>query len=94
VLRDDGTVVLLEIGKPTRAWSHALVSAYLGRVVPLVCRLTTGGRTKTLMEYYWETIDNCVPPKTILEAMAQAGFADPRCDVELDLFRSYVGRKR
>jgi demethylmenaquinone methyltransferase/2-methoxy-6-polyprenyl-1,4-benzoquinol methylase len=94
VLRDGGTVVLLEIGKPTRALSHALVSAYLGRVVPLICRFTTGRRTKTLMEYYWETIENCVPPKTILEAMAQAGFADPRCDVELDLFRSYIGRRR
>jgi demethylmenaquinone methyltransferase/2-methoxy-6-polyprenyl-1,4-benzoquinol methylase len=94
VLRHGGTAVILEISKPTRMLSHALVSGYLGHVAPLVCRLTTGGRTKALMEYYWETIENCVPPQTILAAMAQAGFADLRCDVDLDMFRSYVGRKR
>ncbi len=92
VLRHGGTVVLLEISKPTRAVSHALVSAYLGRVIPFICRFTGGG-TETLMEYYWETIENCVPPEIILEAMAQGGFGDLRCNVDLDIFRSYVGRK-
>jgi demethylmenaquinone methyltransferase / 2-methoxy-6-polyprenyl-1,4-benzoquinol methylase len=94
VLRHGGVAVLLEISRPTGALSHALVSGYLGRVVPLICRFTAGGRTKTLMEYYWETIENCVPPETILEAMAQAGFADLRCDIDLHMFRSYIGRKR
>ena len=93
VLRRGGTLVLLEIGKPTRALSHALVSGYLGHVVPLLCRLTTGGRTKTLMDYYWETIESCVPPEIILEAMTRAGFVEPRCDVDFDIFRTYVGRK-
>jgi demethylmenaquinone methyltransferase / 2-methoxy-6-polyprenyl-1,4-benzoquinol methylase len=94
VLRHGGTIVLLEISKPTRAVSHALVSGYLGGVVPLVCRFTAGRRTRTLVEYYWETIENCVPPNTILAAMAKAGFAELRCDVDFDLFRSYIGRKR
>jgi demethylmenaquinone methyltransferase/2-methoxy-6-polyprenyl-1,4-benzoquinol methylase len=94
VLRRGGTLVLLEISKPTRALSHALVSGYLGRVVPLLCRLTAGERTRTLMEYYWETIESCVPPETILAAMARAGFVAPRCDVDFDIFRTYVGRKR
>ena len=93
VLRHGGTVVVLEISKPTRAVSHALVSAYLGRVVPFICRFTGGGGTETLMEYYWQTIENCVPPKIILEAMAQGGFGDLRCTVDLDIFRSYVGHK-
>ena len=94
VLRRGGTLVLLEIGKPTRALSQALVSGYLGHVVPLICRLTAGERTKTLMDYYWETIESCVPPDTILAAMARTGFAETRCDVDVDIFRTYVGRKR
>jgi demethylmenaquinone methyltransferase / 2-methoxy-6-polyprenyl-1,4-benzoquinol methylase len=94
VLRRGGTLVLLEISKPTRALSHALVSGYLGHVVPLICRLTAGGRTKTLMDYYWETIESCVPPDTIMDAMGRAGFSETRCDVEVDIFRTYVGRKR
>jgi len=93
VLRPGGTVVLLEISKPTRALSHALLSAYLGRMIPFICRFTSGGGTETLMEYYWETIENCVPPEIILEAMAQGGFDDLRCNADVSIFRSYVGRK-
>jgi demethylmenaquinone methyltransferase/2-methoxy-6-polyprenyl-1,4-benzoquinol methylase len=28
------------------------------------------------MKYYWDTIDRCVPPETILEVLRRAGFVD------------------
>lgn len=94
VLRRDGTVLLLEIGQPTRAVNRALASAYLGRVVPFLCRWTSGrSRTRILMQYYWHTIEHCVPPEIILQAMRDGGFRDLRCEADFDLFRSYVGRK-
>lgn len=94
VLRPGGTVLLLEIGRPRTRLGCALASAYLGRVVPFLCGLAHGRhRARALMRYYWETIENCVPPEVILEAMQAGGFEAPCCDAELDLFRSYIGRK-
>ena len=45
------------------------------------------------MRYYWDTIENCVPPDTIVQAIRDAGFDEAGCDVEFDLFRAYFGRK-
>ena len=28
------------------------------------------------MKYYWDTIDQCVPPETILEVLRRGGFVD------------------
>jgi len=30
------------------------------------------------MKYYWDTIDWCVPSKTILDVLRRNGFADAR----------------
>src|SRR4051794_18369115 len=43
VLRPGGTVLLLEISRPTRPAIWRLMNLYLGRVVPLVSRITGGG---------------------------------------------------
>jgi demethylmenaquinone methyltransferase / 2-methoxy-6-polyprenyl-1,4-benzoquinol methylase len=94
VLRPGGTVLLLEIAKPTKVLTRAVVAGYLGGVVPLLSRWITGeANTRTLMQYYWDTIEQCVAPEVILEAMSAAGLADVRCATEFDLFRSYSGRK-
>ena len=94
VLRPSGIVLVLEIGRPTKRLSRVMTSAYLGKVVPFLCGMANGrARTSALMRYYWETIENCVPPDVILEAMRVGGFTEPRCQTELDIFRSYVARK-
>lgn len=94
VLRPEGTLVLLEIGQPRTAFSRALLRLYLGRVLPLLSRWTTGkSEAQTLMSYYWDTIESCVDADTITEAMKGAGFASVRCDVEFGLFRAYLGRR-
>jgi demethylmenaquinone methyltransferase/2-methoxy-6-polyprenyl-1,4-benzoquinol methylase len=94
VLRRGGTLLLLEIGKPSSRLKRVLVSTYLGRIVPLLCRWTTGEvQAKALMQYYWATIENCVPAEIVLQAMRDSGFKDAQCKVDFDLFRSYVGRK-
>ncbi|HEX9219663.1 MAG TPA: hypothetical protein VF858_04215, partial [Gemmatimonadaceae bacterium] len=59
--------------------------------VPIVARVTTRRRdTAMLMRYYWDTIDACVPPNEILEALHDAGFAAKR-NVQLGIFSEYVG---
>jgi demethylmenaquinone methyltransferase/2-methoxy-6-polyprenyl-1,4-benzoquinol methylase len=93
-LRPGGVLLILEIARPAHPFKRALLKFYLGRLVPLLGWLTTGQRDlQTLMHYYWDTIENCVPPETILQAIRGAGFAEAGCDVEFDLFRAYFGRK-
>jgi len=94
VLRPGGVLLILEITRPAQPFKRALLKFYLGKVIPLLSRLTTGNRDmQTLMRYYWDTIENCVPPETIIAAIRDAGFTEAGCDVEFDLFRAYSGRK-
>ncbi len=94
VLRADGTVLILEIARPSKRLNRALLSAYLGGLVPVVSRWTAGRRVgHTLTRYYWETIEQCVPPEAILAAMREGGFDDVRCMTDFDICRAYSGRK-
>ena len=94
VLRPGGALLILEIARPAHPVKRALLKFYLGRLIPWLGRLTTGEPDmQTLMRYYWDTIENCVPPETILQAIRDAGFAETGCHVEFDLFRAYSGRK-
>jgi demethylmenaquinone methyltransferase / 2-methoxy-6-polyprenyl-1,4-benzoquinol methylase len=91
VLRPGGTVLLLEIGRPDSRRQEAIARIYLGRIVPALCRLFGPGREATrLMRYYWDTIETCVPPATILAALAGAGFARPAVETTLGIFRAYT----
>ncbi len=92
VLRPGGAVLLLEIAQPDGRLAQALARAWFGRAVPWACRVAMPGRrTATLMQYYWETIEGCVTPETILEQLGRAGFAKVACATALGVFREYRG---
>lgn len=94
VLRPGGSVVILEIGRPSGACAAALTRLYLGRLVPALCRtLTPRSAAGTLMRYYWDTIEACVPPPVILGALTDVGLEAPACRVDLGLFRAYTARR-
>jgi demethylmenaquinone methyltransferase / 2-methoxy-6-polyprenyl-1,4-benzoquinol methylase len=94
VLRPGGRVLLLEIGRPEGRLGQAALKAYLGRVVPALCRWTAPRRRAgQLMDYYWDTIEACVPAETILRHLRLAGFAGVRCDTALGVFKAYSGRR-
>lgn len=92
VLRPGGRLLVLEITRPASRLAHRLLGFHLGRVVPALARLgRRGAEASELMEYYWETIDQCVPPERILAALEEAGFSAVRREVELAIFTSYQG---
>jgi demethylmenaquinone methyltransferase / 2-methoxy-6-polyprenyl-1,4-benzoquinol methylase len=91
VLKPGGKLLLLEITAPSSRVARRLLGLYLGRVVPLVARFGHGGRaSRELMEYYWDTIENCVPPALILGALADAGFVKTERHVEMGIFSEYT----
>lgn len=92
VLRPGGRVLLLEIARPEGRVAHAVARFWLGRVVPALSRVL-GREAQTLMRYYWDTIEGCVPPAEILRQLERAGFRGVRSDVQLGLMRAYAAEK-
>lgn len=92
VLRPGGRVLVMEIARPESRLGYALVKAYVGRVVPALSRLL-GRDSRTLMRYYWDTIDACVPPAEILRQLGAAGLRDVACDTQLGAFRAYTASR-
>jgi demethylmenaquinone methyltransferase/2-methoxy-6-polyprenyl-1,4-benzoquinol methylase len=94
VLRPAGRVVVLEISRPKLALGLWLSRLYFRDFLPRLSWLVTGSRdARLMMSYYWETIEACVPPDAILEAMRQAGFQEVRRRVELGIFSAFTGTK-
>lgn len=92
VLRPGGRVLLMEIARPDGRLAYAVVKAYVGRVVPAISRFL-GRDSHTLMRYYWDTIEACVPPAEILRQLGAAGFRDVACDTQLGAFRAYTAQR-
>ena len=57
-----------------------------------VSRDESPGAANRLWRYYWETIENCVPPDVVQDAMRQAGFADVKMFVSFGIFAEYTGK--
>ncbi len=94
VLKPGGRLCLLEITRPARAWSKALLRAYMRVMVPLAARIVARHRdTPELMRYYWDTIEACASPRVIQGALQAAGFVEVTRHVELGIFSEYRARK-
>jgi demethylmenaquinone methyltransferase / 2-methoxy-6-polyprenyl-1,4-benzoquinol methylase len=77
VLKPGGIVLLLDICRPRSPLLLSLSRFYIKTVLGIVFMVSTGNRNmKTLMEYWWDTTEYCVPPDTILDALKEVGFAD------------------
>ncbi|MET0541021.1 MAG: class I SAM-dependent methyltransferase [Variovorax sp.] len=94
VLRPGGSFVVLEITRPQGRIARMLLKGYMRAVVPLIARVITGrGDTVELWRYYWDTIEACIAPAAVMQALRDAGFTDVRHHVEVGIFSEYTGRK-
>jgi len=92
VLRPGGKVLILEVTRPRPSLGYHLLRFYLRTLVPLITRVLRRSReSQALMRYYWDTIEACVPPATILAALEAAGFEQVRRHVVLGIFSEYSG---
>ncbi|MGD9896696.1 MAG: class I SAM-dependent methyltransferase [Candidatus Methylacidiphilaceae bacterium] len=90
VLRPGGRLLLLEITQPKSRWGRLLLRSYIRVAVPWMARFIGCRRTSTeLWRYYHETIESCLPPPIILEALHAAGFVEVERHVEIRLFSEY-----
>jgi demethylmenaquinone methyltransferase/2-methoxy-6-polyprenyl-1,4-benzoquinol methylase len=67
---------------------------YFKQVLPLIIRIgTRSPDARLLMTYYWDTIDECVPPPMILAALQQAGFVDVEYRLLGACLSEYIARR-
>lgn len=77
VLKPGGIVLLLEISRPQSAALLTLSRFYIKTVLGTVFSVATGNRDmQTLMGYWWDTTEYCVPPETIMETLREVGFVE------------------
>ncbi len=94
VLRPGGTLCILEITVPQSSWARWALKTYMRRIVPwLASRLSEHRDTPELMRYHWDTIEACIPPREVMEAMRRAGLGAVDREVELGIFSAYRGQK-
>ena len=94
VLRPGGRLLLLEITRPQGRLALAALKGYMRVVVPAVASVVARRRqTAELWRYYWDTIEACVPPQVVIEALRAAGFRRVRRYVELGVFSEYTALK-
>jgi demethylmenaquinone methyltransferase / 2-methoxy-6-polyprenyl-1,4-benzoquinol methylase len=90
VLKPGGLLCVLEITLPKRGLSRALLKGYMRGVVPWVAgALARHNEMSTLMRYYWDTIEACIPPPAVISGMEAAGFSQVSRHVELGIFSEY-----
>jgi demethylmenaquinone methyltransferase / 2-methoxy-6-polyprenyl-1,4-benzoquinol methylase len=92
VLRPGGRLLVLEITAPVSSLGRRLARIYFGSIVPAVARVGSADAAR-MMRFYWDTIDLCVPPETVLDSLRRVGFADAERTVVHGIFSEYTARK-
>ncbi len=94
VLKPGGKMLILEVTKPAGRVPGFFFRLYFGRVYPWLTRLFTRSEAaRDMMQYYWETMDACVPPADVLGALRRAGLCQVKHKLILGLFSEYTAEK-
>lgn len=94
VLKPGGRLMLLEITQPASSVGRRLNKLLLGRAIPGFARLWGGAPAGRMMDYFWDTVQNCVAADTILSTLREAGFADANRRVMGGVLSEYTGVRR
>ena len=94
VLKPGGKLLILEITKPLGRLPGFFFRLYFGRIYPGLTRLFTHSTdARDMMLYYWETMNACVPPDCVLEALRSVGLVGVKRNTALGLFSEYTAVK-
>jgi demethylmenaquinone methyltransferase/2-methoxy-6-polyprenyl-1,4-benzoquinol methylase len=94
VLRPGGCLLILEITRPKSAVALHLMRFYMQKLVPRIGWLRRRNKsTAKLMQYYWATIEECVPPVVILSALEASGFKNVKRTTTGAVLSEYVAER-
>lgn len=90
ILKPGGVVCMLEITPPAGRVSNALLKFYMRGVVPLLPKLLSRrAQTPVVWRYFWDTIEACAPPQSVMSTLQHVGFNEVTRYVELGIFSEY-----
>ncbi len=94
VLKPGGKFCILEITKPETYIAQILLKTYMRVVVPLLAKLVARGKnTPLIWRYYWDSIEACAPPASVVTTLEVAGFTRVTRYCELGIFSEYRGSR-
>ena len=94
VLKPGGIVCILEITPPKGKIAFAITKWYIKFLVPVLAKLfAKDNKTSKLWRYYWDTIEACAPPESVMKTLSAAGFINVRRHVDLGIFSVYLGSR-
>ena len=92
VLVPGGRALVLEISRPASSLARAVQKFYMKRLMPLAASVLARRRAPVrMMQYYWATIEECVPPATILACFERASFVEVRRTTVYAALSDYLG---
>ncbi|MDB5729353.1 MAG: methyltransferase protein [Noviherbaspirillum sp.] len=95
VLKPGGRLCVLEITCPEKPLQKMLLKIYLRNIVPTLARLAArSSDTSLLWRYYWDTIEACAKPASVMSTLEAAGFEKVDRHVELGIFSEYRAYKK
>lgn len=89
VAKPGGKVIILELTLPESRAARFLLKLYFKYTLPAIVRLVKGREAARLMWYYWDTMEQVVPPATVLQALERAGFSPVQRRLSIGLFSEY-----
>jgi demethylmenaquinone methyltransferase/2-methoxy-6-polyprenyl-1,4-benzoquinol methylase len=90
VMKPGARLCILEITPPRGRLGTALLKAYLRGVVPWLAKIAARqADTPLLWSYYWDTIEACVLPESVVRTLEAVGFGNVHRHVELGIFSEY-----
>ena len=90
VLKPGGRVCVLEITRPSGRMACAALKFYMRTLVPMLAHVVARhAETATLMRYYWDTIETCVPPSQLMAMLQSSGFERVERQVQVGIFSEY-----
>jgi demethylmenaquinone methyltransferase / 2-methoxy-6-polyprenyl-1,4-benzoquinol methylase len=94
ILKPGGRIILLETPRPETRFGRWFVKTHFQRVLPWMARVTFRNEpAQLLMKFYWDTIDQCVPPETILAVLRKTGFVDVKLQRTYLMINEYTATR-